>query len=61
MTVGSPKRCAGWVLLSSVICLYVYVHPVEAVETVSCELLKIRARPMGLIAHMNIMFISLSN
>lgn len=37
MTVGSPKRCAGWVLLSSVICLYMYVHPVEAVETVSYE------------------------
>lgn len=37
MTVGSPKRCAGWVLLSSVICLYMYVNPVEAVETVSYE------------------------
>nr|XP_034307143.1 uncharacterized protein LOC105348885 isoform X1 [Crassostrea gigas]XP_034307144.1 uncharacterized protein LOC105348885 isoform X1 [Crassostrea gigas] len=37
MTVGSPKRCAGWVLLSSVIYLYMYVHPVEAVETVSYE------------------------
>lgn len=39
MTVGSIKRCTGWMLLSSVICLYVHPgYPVEAVETVPCEL-----------------------
>lgn len=39
MNVGSIKRCTGWMLLSSVICLYVHPgYPVEAVETVPCEL-----------------------